>query len=146
LAFDLQQEKRLSGEALTHAVALAEPEGYVWPFVAHGPPMSRLLYNAAARRAYAGRLLAAFPQSEPATVTPLASEAGRQELVQPLSEREIEVLQLVSEGLTNREVAQALYLSPYTVRAHLSNIYGKLGVHKRTEAVARARTLGIFNS
>jgi LuxR family maltose regulon positive regulatory protein len=67
-----------------------------------------------------------------------------QALVEPLSERELEVLQLIAEGLTNREIGQRLFITPGTVKVHTSNIYGKLGVHSRTQAVAQARALGIL--
>jgi LuxR family maltose regulon positive regulatory protein len=67
-------------------------------------------------------------------------------LIEPLSEREIEVLQLIAEGLTNREIATRLFLSVNTVKVHSRNIYGKLGAHNRTEAAARAQALGILPS
>jgi LuxR family maltose regulon positive regulatory protein len=63
-----------------------------------------------------------------------------------LSDREIEVLQLIAEGLTNPEVGSRLYLSLHTVKTHTRNIYGKLGAHNRTEAVAKARALGVLPS
>ena len=68
------------------------------------------------------------------------------EMVEPLSEREIEVLSLIAEGLSNRQVAQRLVISVNTVRVHTSNIYGKLGVSNRTQAVTKARGLGILRS
>jgi LuxR family maltose regulon positive regulatory protein len=63
-----------------------------------------------------------------------------------LSERELEVLELFAEGLSNREIASRLFLSPHTVKAHSSNIYGKLGFHSRTQAIVRARALGLLSS
>jgi ATP/maltotriose-dependent transcriptional regulator MalT len=63
-----------------------------------------------------------------------------------LSERELEVLQLIAEGLTNPEIASRLFLALNTVKTHSSSIYGKLGVHSRTQAVARARALGLLPS
>ena len=95
---------------------------------------------------YAGRLLAAFDDT---TIDERrwSEDEWRAEpvsLVEPLSEREIEVLELIAEGLSNREIAQKLYLSISTIKAHTFNIYGKLDVHSRTQAVAKARTLGIL--
>jgi ATP/maltotriose-dependent transcriptional regulator MalT len=87
------------------------------------------------------------PQTTQATLGP-SSVVGRPSsaLVEPLSERELEVIQLVAEGLTNREIASRLFLTLNTVKAHTRNIYGKLEVHSRTKAVARARALGILPS
>jgi LuxR family maltose regulon positive regulatory protein len=67
-------------------------------------------------------------------------------LLEPLSERELDVLQLIADGLTNREIATRLYLSLNTVKVHARNIYGKLDAHSRTQAVAKARELGILTS
>jgi LuxR family maltose regulon positive regulatory protein len=66
------------------------------------------------------------------------------ELIEPLSEREIEVLQLLAKGLTNQAIADRLVLSIHTVKAHTRSIYSKLAVNNRTQAVDRARTLGIL--
>ncbi len=87
---------------------------------------------------YAGRLLAAFPDLEPAVREPQA------EMVEPLSERELDVLRLIAEGMSNQEIAQQLFVSPRTVKWHAGNIYGKLGVKNRTQAVAKARSLGVL--
>jgi LuxR family maltose regulon positive regulatory protein len=73
-------------------------------------------------------------------------QAHEAELVEPLSERELEVLQLIAEGLTNREIASRLFLSLNTVKAHTRNIYGKLGVHSRIQAVAKANASGVMTS
>jgi ATP/maltotriose-dependent transcriptional regulator MalT len=70
-------------------------------------------------------------------------QAAANPLVEPLSEREVEVLGLIAAGLTNREIADRLYITVGTVKRHINNIYGKLQVHHRTEAVARARDLGL---
>ena len=67
-------------------------------------------------------------------------------LIEPLTDRELEVLHLLAEGLSNRKIARKLFLSPNTVRTHTYNIYGKLGVHSRMQAVARARELGLLAS
>ena len=120
---------------LERALSLAEPEGYVRVFVSEGAPMVRLVQEAASRGVApdsAKRLLAAFPAAGP---------DGAQEL---LSDRETEVLQLIAAGLTNQEIAGRLFLSLYTVKAHARSIYDKLDAHSRTQAVARARELGIL--
>jgi LuxR family maltose regulon positive regulatory protein len=135
--------------SLERSLTLAEPEGYVRIFVDEGPPMAHLLYEAAARGIapdYARRLLAAFPMAEPEQASPPGTHAPESDLVEPLSERELEVLQLIAEGLTNPEIATRLFLSVNTVKAHCRTIYGKLGVHNRTQAAARARALGILPS
>ncbi|MBN1640907.1 MAG: response regulator transcription factor, partial [Anaerolineae bacterium] len=67
-------------------------------------------------------------------------------LIEELSERELEVLALIADGLTNREIAERLYIATGTVKTHTSSIYGKLDVHSRTQAVARAHALGILSS
>ncbi len=131
--------------SLEHALSLGEPEGYVRVFVDQGPPMARLLYQAATRGImpeYAGKLLAAFPDAE-LTAPPAPPPV---EMIEPLSERELEILQLIAEGLSNREIAQRLVLSLATVKWHTGNIYGKLSVKNRTQAVARAREMGLFSA
>jgi len=85
--------------------------------------------------------------SNPLLGTKLFISSARPELVlrSGLSEREIEVLQLIAEGLSNQEISSRLYLSLNTVKAHTRNIYGKLGVNNRTQAVAKTRALGIIS-
>jgi LuxR family maltose regulon positive regulatory protein len=127
---------------LEKALTRARSEGYVRLFVELGEPMAQLLYEAAERGItpdYAGRLLSAFPK-------PPAAKSARQPeaLIEPLSEREREVLAAIAEGLSNQEIARRLTISERTVKWHASNIYGKLQVSNRTEAVARARSLGIL--
>jgi LuxR family maltose regulon positive regulatory protein len=132
---------------LTAALSMAEAGGFVRLFVDEGPPMAHLLYEALARGiqpGYVGRLLAAFPAAEAQPAPSSAPPDAAAGLLEPLSEREIEVLRLIADGLTNQEVANRLYLSLHTVKAHARNIYGKLGVGSRTQAVARARALGIL--
>ena len=134
---------------LEQALTLAEPGGFIRTFVDEGPPMARLLYEALSRGIapdYVRRLLAAISSDEPVQADAISSQADQSELIEPLSERELEVLQLIAEGLTNREIASRLFLSLHTVKVHAHNIYGKLGVHSRTQAAARARALGILPS
>jgi LuxR family maltose regulon positive regulatory protein len=138
-------EKALS--VLKNSITLAQPEEHIRLFVNEGPAMARLLSEALNRGIapdYVRRLLAAFPIDEPMRADLKRTEADQSELVEPLSERELEVLQLIAQGLTNREIASRLYLSLHTVKAHSRNIYSKLGVHNRTRAVSRGRALGIL--
>ncbi len=132
---------------LEQALTLAEAGGFIRIFVDEGPPMARLLYEALSRGIrpdYVRRLLAAFPVTEPKQAALLQTETTKYELIEPLSKREIEILQLIAEGLTNPKIASRLYLSPNTVKVHTHNIYGKLGVNNRTQAVMKARALGML--
>jgi len=135
---------------LSRALALGEPEGYIRTFVDLGPPMQDLL-QAAARQdmalGYVSRLLAAFPTVEPGfPPSPAAppKRRGVEDLVEPLSEREMAILRYMASRLSNREIADELHLSVNTVKWYARNIYSKLGVGKRREAVRRARELGIL--
>ena len=142
---------------LQGTLALAQPGGFIRTFVDEGPPMARLLLAAKTRGImpdYTAGLLAAFDdltkderrKTETGEVIPVVRRmsASASSLVEPLSERELEVLQLITEGLTNREIASRLFVSVNTVKAHTRNIYGKLNVHSRTQAIARAQELGLL--
>jgi LuxR family maltose regulon positive regulatory protein len=95
---------------------------------------------------YTGKLLAAFEAEarnrEDESHLPRAASA--QPIVEPLSERELEVLRLIAQGLSNREIGERLFLALDTVKGHNRRIFGKLSVQRRTEAVAKARSLGIL--
>ena len=132
---------------LARALSLAESGGFIRIFVDEGPSMARLLYEALARGIapqYTRRLLAAFPVAEPVQPDPSKSQAPESAMIEPLSQRELEVLQLIAQGLTNSEIAARLFLSVHTIKAHARSIYGKLDVHNRTQAVVRARALGVL--
>jgi len=134
---------------LEGALTLAQAGGFIRIFLDEGPPMARLICEALSRGIapdYVRRLLAAFPSAKPEQTDSLKTQAPKPDLIEPLSERELEVLELVAEGLTNQEIASRLFLSLNTVKVHTRNIYGKLGVNNRTGAVARARALGILRS
>jgi LuxR family maltose regulon positive regulatory protein len=133
---------------LEQALTLAEPGGFIRILVDEGPPMARLLHEALSQGIapdYVRRLLAAFPVAEPEQTASLKTQVPKSGLIESLSEREIEVLQLIAEGFTNREIADRLYLSLNTVKVHTRNIYGKLGAHHRADAVAKARALGVLH-
>ena len=83
--------------------------------------------------------------SGPASEDSSASDSTVADLIEPLSQRELEVLKLINEGLANKEIAQQMAVAPATVKAHIRNLYGKLDVRRRTEALARARDLGLLD-
>jgi len=149
LSLYAQGESDQAINILEQALTLAEPEGYIRIFVDEGPSMASLLYEALKRSIlpdYISKLLAAFPVDESEISVPLKSQSTRSKLVEPLSDREIEVLQLISEGLTNNEIASKLFLSTNTIKSHSRNIYAKLDVNNRTQALIKARALGILTS
>ena len=146
-----------AGQALSlldEVMEIAEPDGFVRLFVDEGGTMARLLREAAAaglHRDYCLQLLDAF--SEDATGSGLGAPAsqgawspGAPGPADPLSRRELELLGLIAEGLSNQGIADRLFLSRQTVKVHVRNIYSKLDVSSRTEALARARLLGILST
>jgi LuxR family maltose regulon positive regulatory protein len=145
LAWKLRGEPHHALAVLERALVLAEPEGYVRAFLDEGPQAVELLRAAAGRGMAAGhlpRLLAAAGEG-------LESERAAgveqpQPLIEPLSPRELEVLDLLAAGYANKEIANTLVISVGTVKNHLKSIYGKLEVDSRTRAVARARELGLM--
>ncbi|MBN1217331.1 MAG: LuxR family transcriptional regulator [Anaerolineae bacterium] len=142
-------EKDQAARLLADALALAEPGGFIRIFVDEGRPMMELLtrmkpYDVRAeggrRKEYIDKLLAAFGKQKdvhPSSLIP-------QPLPEPLSQRELEVLQLIAQGLSNSEISERLFLALSTVKGHNRRIYGKLQVQRRTEAIARARELGLL--
>jgi LuxR family maltose regulon positive regulatory protein len=141
-------------KVLERSLALAKPEGYLRLFVDMGSPMAALLRQAAARGVepdYVHKLLDAFPVQAGAgrsVTSGIHSPFGRRSvpasLVEPLTERELEVLRLVAEGLSNREIAERLVVAIGTVKAHIHSICGKLDAQNRTQALVRAQQLGLL--
>jgi LuxR family maltose regulon positive regulatory protein len=141
-------------DALAEALSLAEPGGYARIFLDEGHSMRSLLadfrswFGEPARQVatqernrllrYADQLLSAFPGH----VSPRPSEIAN--LVEPLSERELEVLRLLATGMSNPEIADALVIAVSTVRSHCKSIYGKLNVHSRWDAAQRGQELGLI--
>jgi LuxR family maltose regulon positive regulatory protein len=126
-------------EKLSRAMALAEPENRLGVFIRLGGNLAGLLRSVAARGCaveFVERLLAAIESR--------SASGGRPGPAESLSDRELEVLRLVAVGLSNRQIASHLVLSEATVKKHVNNIYAKLSAHKRTEAVALARELGLL--
>jgi LuxR family maltose regulon positive regulatory protein len=139
---DMENARQVLGEAL----ALAEPGGLIRTFVDEGEPMRLLLGRMNAPREggrmkeYIHRLLAAFGMREDIHPSSLILHP----LVEPLSARELQVLQLIAQGLSNREISERLFLALSTVKGHSRIIFDKLQVHNRTQAAARARALGLL--
>jgi len=130
---------RDAGRLITEAMDAAAPQGYVRLFVDEGSAMAALLHGLPGRhRATARRLLGAFP----AASEPARTASGH--VVEPLSRRELEVMGLIGEGMSNPQIAERLFLSPLTVKVHVRNIYAKLGTSSRTRAVAIGRDLGLL--
>lgn len=145
LTFQLEDDGNRAMEALDEALCLAEPGGYVRIFLDEGEPMVRLLRQAASRRiapAYVAKLLAASGES--ASSEREVKPSHSHPLIEPLSDREVEVLRLMAGGLSNPEIASKLYVAVSTIQTHCKNIYGKLGVHRRWDAVQRAQKLGLI--
>jgi LuxR family maltose regulon positive regulatory protein len=129
-------------EVLDEALVLARRGGFIRIFIDEGDLMRAMLSEALAQDifpTYSQKLLRAFESTSGAEPS-LASQS----LIDPLSERELEVLRLVAEGFSNREVSKRLFVALDTVKGHNRNIYQKLQVKRRTEAVARARELGLI--
>ncbi len=142
IAYAAQGEQAEALQRLSEALALAEPDGLIRVFVDEGVPMAGLLAEAATHGIapeYVKRLLAAFAGA----AQPMDEAVAASALTEPLSDRELEVLQLVAQGLSNREISEQLFLALDTVKGHNRRIFGKLQVQRRTEAVARARELGL---
>jgi LuxR family maltose regulon positive regulatory protein len=159
LAHEAQGNRPQALAALECALTLAEPEGYVRIFVDEGEPMRSLIKKQARNRdhplsSYAEKLLAAFtqPVAVPKLATPAQHTAQpgasvihqKSDLIEPLSERELEVLKLLRSELSGPEIARQLIVSPNTFRTHTNNIYNKLGVNNRRAAIRRAEELNLI--
>lgn len=126
---------------LAHALELAEPERYVRIFVDEGPPM-KVLLDAAVKQHFAPTYVRRLRTD---LRTPAKARPGEQGLIDPLSERELDVLRLLGSDLGGPDIARELVVSLNTVRTHTKSIYAKLGVNDRRAAVRRAADLGLFS-
>jgi LuxR family maltose regulon positive regulatory protein len=146
LAFQTQDDQQGALTSLGRALELAEPEGYVRIFVDEGETIRLLLEQLSRNRDnrlshYADKLLTAFTQTQDASKSMIHQKSA---LIEPLSGRELEVLRFIAKGLSNTEISQRLYLALSTIKGHNLHIFDKLQVQNRTEAVDRARELGLL--
>ncbi len=146
VAHHARGERDTALQVLGEALALGEPDGFIRVFVDEGTPMAHLLSETAAkgvRPHYTSQLLAVF-ESEAKYRQAKATLLSAPPLIEPLSQRELEVLQLIAQGLSNHDISERLCLTLSTVKGHNLKIFSKLHVQRRTEAVARARELGLL--
>ena len=146
VALYVDGEKKQSLQVLGDALALAEPGGFIRIFLDEGTTMAQLLTEAPTPGMmpdYVSKIRAAF-EAEKQTNTDGSQPPTSQPLIEPLSQRELEVLHLIAQGLSNDEIGKQLFLALDTVKGHNRRIYDKLQVQRRTEAVARARELGLL--
>jgi LuxR family maltose regulon positive regulatory protein len=153
LAYQRLNEQSQALEALSEAIRLAWPEGYFRCFIEEGLLMAELLYKLRKQQRkvgetfYLDRVLAAFPkpsQMPPSPSKRRTKQTTTQPLLEPLSERELQVLQLMAKGAANQEIAQELVIAVDTVKRHVSHIFAKLGVRNRVQAARQAQELGLL--
>jgi LuxR family maltose regulon positive regulatory protein len=148
MLYDAQGDQQAAFKALRHSLSLAQPSGFIRLYVDLGPAMVDLLSRMPAQGEssdYIQRILAASHTSESIAAHPGGDGSnGHRQLVEPLTEREQQVLELLAQRFSNKEIAGNLVISPVTVKRHTINIYQKLGVNSRKEAVAVAGSLGIL--
>jgi LuxR family maltose regulon positive regulatory protein len=150
LAHAMQQEATQALDVLSQAVHLAEPEGYIRSFLDEGAPMERILSRLRKRERqhgptpYLDKLLTAFEQ-ERQTQRAAGVPAKASQPLELLSQRELEVLKLVAQGLSNQQIAQELVITTDTVKRHVRHILSKFGVRNRVQAANKAKELSIFD-
>ena len=142
LTLQAQRDTDQALATLQRALALAEPEGYARVFV--DAPIAALLRRAAPRSGYASKLLAILEAQKRAAGERLAQPQASS-LVEPLTPREREILQLVASGATNQDISRDLFITVNTVKTHITHIFGKLRVTRRIQAASRARELGLID-
>lgn len=150
LALQAAGDIKQAMSTIKRALTVAEPEGFIRLFVDEGKPMAQLLSRIQGEgtglKDYLSKLLTAFEPGEPRSETKLPSPVNMPEhlLIEPLSQRELEVLHLIANGCSNSDIARELVIAIGTVKRHTANIFNKLDVRNRTEAVARARELDLL--
>jgi LuxR family maltose regulon positive regulatory protein len=139
-------EEEQAVRLLEAALVLAETNGFIRIFVDEGAPLAELLSKAAIgkdKSNYISKLLTAFASEEQMDDEKF-SRLAAQPLIEPLSQRELEILQLIAQGLSNHQIGERLFLALNTIKGHNRKIFNKLQVQRRTEAIARARELDLL--
>ncbi len=144
LAWDAQGDLSQALSSMERALRLAEPQGFVRIFLDKGVPIIRLLKETARRGIKAEYAVSLLNHVEPDPRTNEPSRSPSSLLVEPLSDREMEVLRLMAQDLSYQEIADQIMVSINTVRTHVKNIYSKLMVHKRSEAITKASELHLL--
>jgi LuxR family maltose regulon positive regulatory protein len=142
--FEAQGDRPAALASLEGAIGLAQPGGFVRLFVERGLTMQTLLRQLRDRGVaphFVSQILAAF--AEPQPIEP-ATSPGPNDLIEPLTNRELEVLALLEQRLSNKEIAARLFITPHTAKQHTLHIYQKLQVNSRRDAVAKAQSLGLL--
>ena len=146
LALDAVGERMPTRAALQEALVLGAPGGYIWRWLDAGPGIGPLLRDlrdfdetSQASQTYLNSILDAFSVTIWGSTRPQPGE-----LLDPLTPRELEIMRLIGKGYSNPEIASELVVTINTIKKHTSNIYGKLGVRSRTQAIARAQELNLF--
>jgi LuxR family maltose regulon positive regulatory protein len=145
LAQDALGEKERAFAMLNKALILAEPEAFIRVFVDGGEPVRSLLCELEKRKIsvpYTGKVLQSMDDQVDVRIT--VGVGSTESMIEHLTEREMEVLCLLATHLSSTEIADELIIAASTVRSHIKNIYSKLRVHSRTEAVEKAREIGLL--
>lgn len=135
--------------ALEQSLNLAEPRSFLYTYINEGPSMERLLHDALSRnvsREFVQKLLNYFPVEHPEVNRQQKMISHGSELIEPLTDRELDVLRLIAAGLSRQEIASKLFVSVNTIKTHARNIYQKLGINSQMQAVSKARNLGLLRN
>lgn len=147
LAMQAAGDTQQALNALEQSLNLAGPRGFLYTFINEGPSMARLLHDALSRnlsREYVHKLLNYFPVEQPKMNRQQQMISQGSELIELLTDRELDVLRLIAAGLSRQEIASKLFVSVNTIKTHARNIYQKLGVNNQIQAVSKARNLGLL--
>jgi LuxR family maltose regulon positive regulatory protein len=145
IAYHISNDDDTAYAEIVRALSLAEPEGYIRVFIDEGDVIQQLLARCLSRGDYVAYVKKLLSRSQTHRDTASSTVQPNQLLIEPLSTRELEVLGLMADGHTNQAIADELFIALSTVKKHINNIYGKLNVTNRTQAINRSREIGLLN-